>query len=320
MPIFGRWVLNYGRDCVVTIRCHKCPMNRYLDLFMAWLTAEKGLSGNTRSAYSADLARYLNHLEEIDRLEPDHIKASDIADFLGQERERGLAPRSRARLLSSIRMFHRFLLIERYSSTNPASIIEAPRTLQKLPVFLSSAEVESLLSAPTGNRPEEMRDRAMLELLYATGLRVSELVGLQLRELNLEAGYLMTVGKGKKERLVPVGDSARQRVAEYLEQVRQKQDPQGLNPTLFLSRLGQAMTRQAFWNIINKRSTQAGITKKISPHTLRHSFATHLLANGADLRSVQMMLGHADLSTTQIYTHVSIERLKKLHSEIHPRG
>lgn len=320
MPIFGRWVLNYGRDCVVTIRCQQRPMNRYLDLFMAWLTAEKGLSGNTRSAYSADLVRYLNHLEKIDRLEPDHIKASDIADFLGQERERGLAPRSRARLLSSIRMFHRFLLIERYSSANPSSIIEAPRTLQKLPVFLSSAEVESLLSAPTGNRPEEMRDRAMLELLYATGLRVSELVGLHLRELNLEAGYLMTVGKGKKERLVPVGDSARQRVAEYLEQVRQKQDPQGLNPALFLSRLGQAMTRQAFWNIINKRSIQAGITKKISPHTLRHSFATHLLANGADLRSVQMMLGHADLSTTQIYTHVSIERLKKLHSEIHPRG
>lgn len=295
-------------------------MNRYLDLFLAWLTAEKGLSRNTRSAYAADLGRYLNYLERIDRLEPDRIQASDIAAFLGQERERGLAPRSRARLLSSIRMFHRFLLIERYATANPASIIESPRTLQKLPLFLSSAEVDSLLAAPAGNRAEDIRDRAMLELLYATGLRVSELVNLKLREVNLAVGYLMTVGKGNKERLIPVGETACRRIAEYLEQVRDRQDRDQTRKELFLSRLGQAMTRQAFWNIIKKRAYQAGITRNISPHTLRHSFATHLLANGADLRSVQMMLGHADLSTTQIYTHVTRERLKKLHREIHPRG
>lgn len=295
-------------------------MNRYLDLFLAWLTAEKGLSRNTRSAYAADLGRYLNYLERIDRLEPDRIQASDIAAFLGQERERGLAPRSRARLLSSIRMFHRFLLIERYATANPASIIESPRTLQKLPLFLSSAEVDSLLAAPAGNRAEDIRDRAMLELLYATGLRVSELVNLKLREVNLAVGYLMTVGKGNKERLIPVGETACRRITEYLEQVRDRQDRDQTRKELFLSRLGQAMTRQAFWNIIKKRAYQAGITRNISPHTLRHSFATHLLANGADLRSVQMMLGHADLSTTQIYTHVTRERLKKLHREIHPRG
>lgn len=295
-------------------------MNRYLDLFLAWLTAERGLSPNTRSAYAADLARYLDHLEQVERQQPDQVQSSDIAAFLGRERERGLSPRSRARLLSSIRMFHRFLLVERYATANPASIIAPPRTQHKLPVFLSSGEVEALLNAPAGNRGEEVRDRAMLELLYATGLRVSELVNLKLRELNLAVGYLMTVGKGNKERLVPVGEAACKRVADYLEQVRSRQDPEATRPTLFLSRLGEAMTRQAFWNTIKKRAYQAGIQRNISPHTLRHSFATHLLANGADLRSVQMMLGHADLSSTQIYTHVTRERLKKLHQSIHPRG
>ena len=295
-------------------------MNHYLDLFLAWLVAERGLSANTRSAYAADLGRYLNFLESRNRLHPDTVLASDIAEFLGRERTRGLAPRSRARLLSTIRMFHRFLLIERYATVNPVTVIEAPRSLQKLPSFLSSGEVDALLAATAGDRPEDIRDRAMLELLYATGLRVSELVSLKKRELNLEVGYLMTVGKGNKERLVPVGETARQWVSQYLERVRSRQDPEGAQPCLFLSRLGGPMTRQAFWNIIKKRAVLAGVRTSISPHTLRHSFATHLLAGGADLRSVQMMLGHADLSTTQIYTHVTRERLKQLHRQLHPRG
>lgn len=295
-------------------------MNRFLDLFLAWLVAEKGLAPNTRSAYAADLGRYLNFLEARQRLSPDTICSSDIAEFLAHERERGLAPRSRGRLLSAIRMFHRFLLIERYATVNPVTVIEAPRTLQKLPSFLTAAEVDALLAATAGQRPEDIRDRAMLELLYATGLRVSELVNLKKRELNLEVGYLMTVGKGNKERLIPVGETARERVNEYLERVRSRQDPEGVQPYLFLSRLGGGMTRQAFWNIIKKRALLAGVRTSISPHTLRHSFATHLLAGGADLRSVQMMLGHADLSTTQIYTHVTQERLKQLHRQLHPRG
>ncbi len=295
-------------------------MNRFLDLFLAWLVAEKGLANNTRSAYAADLTRYLDYLEHHQREAPDAIMPSDIAAFLGKERERGLAPRSRGRLLSAIRMFHRFLLTERYATTNPASLIESPRPLKKLPSFLNGAEVEQLLGSARGKRPEDIRDLAMLELLYATGLRVSELVGLKLREVNLEVGYLMTMGKGNKERLVPIGAAARARVADYLEQVRSRQDPDGVKPHLFLSRLGDAMTRQAFWNIIKKRALLAGVRTSISPHTLRHSFATHLLANGADLRSVQIMLGHADLSTTQIYTHVTRERLKQLHKELHPRG
>jgi integrase/recombinase XerD len=295
-------------------------MNRLLDQFISYLVAEKGLSANTREAYSTDLARYLNHLEKAGRTAPDTILPTDIAAFLATERERGLSPRSRARLLSSIRMFHRFLLIERLATINPSSIIEAPRTLRKLPEFLSQSDVEKLLNIPHTGHPEDIRDHAMLELLYATGLRVSELVHLKKREINLDVGYLMTLGKGNKERLVPVGETACQRIREYVDQVRSSQDSDDKVAELFLSRLGEGMSRQAFWNIIKKRALMAGVRTSISPHTLRHSFATHLLANGADLRSVQLMLGHADLSTTQIYTHVTQERLKQLHREIHPRG
>lgn len=295
-------------------------MNDYLDLFISYLAVEKGLAANTQEAYSRDLAGYLNYLERQDRNAPADVTSGDVAAFLGLLKTGGLGARSRARCLSAIRMFHKFLMIENYAETNPASIIEAPRTLHKLPDFLSAQEVDALLTACSGLSGENIRDLAMLELLYATGLRVSELVKLKLREVNLASGYLMTLGKGNKERLVPIGESACQRVADYLERVRSKFDPAGQNRFLFLSRLGDAMSRQAFWNIIKKRTYQAGISKNISPHTLRHSFATHLLENGADLRSVQVMLGHADLSTTQIYTHVTRERLKRLHREIHPRG
>ena len=295
-------------------------MNEYLDLFINYLSVEKGLSANTQEAYSRDLARYLEFLEKQGCTSPDGVKATGIAAFLNRLKEEGVGPRSRARALSAIRMFHRFLMVENYANVNPAAIIEAPRTLNKLPEFLTSAEVDALFAACNGTSNENIRDLAMLELLYATGLRVSELVNLKLREVNLDAGYLMTVGKGNKERLVPVGESACLKVAAYLEGVRHRYDPQSRNPHLFLSRLGAAMSRQAFWNIIKKRAFLAGIRKNISPHTLRHSFATHLLENGADLRSVQIMLGHADLATTQIYTHVTRERLKRLHREIHPRG
>jgi integrase/recombinase XerD len=295
-------------------------MNDYLDLFISYLAVEKGLSANTQEAYSRDLARYLDYLERQGRNAPGDVTSSDVAAFLSWLKDEKIAPRSRARCLSAIRMFHKFLMIENYADANPASIIEAPRTLHKLPDFLSSDEVDALLAACLGPSGESIRDLAMLELLYATGLRVSELVHLKLREVNLDSGYLMTLGKGNKERLVPIGESARARVRDYLEHVRSHQDREQHNCFLFLSRLGDAMSRQAFWNIIKKRAYQAGISKNISPHTLRHSFATHLLENGADLRSVQVMLGHADLSTTQIYTHVTRERLKRLHQQIHPRG
>jgi integrase/recombinase XerD len=292
-------------------------VDRYLDLFLNYLVVEKGAAANTVAAYSRDLTRYLAYLGERT---PDQIRPSDLAGYLAQLKKQGIAPRSRARALSAMRMLHRFLVVEGYSESNPSSIIEAPKGVHKLPAVLSARQVEALLAAPIGCGAIEVRDAAMLELLYATGLRVSELVGLSLSEVNLSAGYLMTLGKGNKERLVPIGESACRAVGRYLEEAR-GQLMSGKNcGSLFVSRLGQGMTRQAFWNIIKKRALQAGVSAKISPHTLRHSFATHLLENGADLRSVQIMLGHADLSSTQIYTHVTRERLKRLHSEFHPRG
>jgi len=295
-------------------------VNDYLDLFINYLSVEKGLSENTRTAYSRDLARYLDFLEKEGKQTPAEVGPLEVAKFMGVLKDRGISARSRARSLSAIRMFHKFLMVENYADSSPASIIEAPRTINKLPHFLTGPEVEALLATCCGNKTDDIRDLAMLELLYATGLRVSELVNLKLREVNLQSGYLLTVGKGDKERLVPIGESACQKVSRYLLEVRVAQDPLDRNPHLFLSRLRDAMSRQAFWNIIKKRALSAGIRKNISPHTLRHSFATHLLENGADLRSVQIMLGHADLATTQIYTHVTRERLKRLHQQIHPRG
>lgn len=295
-------------------------MNEYLDLFLSYLVVEKGLSRNTLEAYSRDVAGYLGYLERQGVATATDGRPLDISGYLAELKGAGLAPRSRARVLSAIRMFHKFLVIEGYATVNPASLIEAPKTLHRLPSVLSSREVELLLAAPVGDDPGAIRDRAMLELLYATGLRVSELVSLRVQDINLNAGYLLTMGKGSKERVVPIGDSARDQLNDYLGRARPELGKSGDSAHLFLSRLGDGMSRQAFWNIIKKRALEGGIVKNISPHTLRHSFATHLLENGADLRSVQLMLGHADLSTTQIYTHITRERLKRLHAEHHPRG
>ncbi|RQW78294.1 MAG: site-specific tyrosine recombinase XerD [Geobacter sp.] len=295
-------------------------MDHYLDLFLNYLLVEKGLAKNTLDAYSRDVGKYLNFLNGRACSELAAVRPIDVASFLQLLKDEGIGPRSRARALSATRMFHRFLMIENYCDVNPTSIIEAPKTFSKLPSILSAAEVEKLLAAPGGEGDAAIRDRAMLELLYATGLRVSELVTLKVTDVNLNAGYLLTLGKGNKERLVPIGETARTAVSRYAATARVKSGKGGTCEFLFLSRLGAEMTRQAFWNMIKKRAAEGGIAKNISPHTLRHSFATHLLENGADLRSVQIMLGHADLSTTQIYTHVTRERLKKLHAEFHPRG
>jgi len=295
-------------------------MNEYLDLFLNYLIVEKGLAKNTLESYNRDIIKYLIYLDRKGCDDPQKIKPLEVASFLAVLKVAGLSARSRARALSAVRMFHRFLVIENHCETNPSAIIEAPRTVHKLPEVLNAREIEALLATPSGTDATDLRDRAMLELLYATGLRVSELVTLKLRDVNTIAGYLLAFGKGEKERLVPMGESASAKVKEYVFTVRNSQDRKGTSEYLFLSRLGDKMTRQAFWNVIDKRSKQAGIRKKISPHTLRHSFATHLLENGADLRSVQIMLGHADLSSTQIYTHVTRERLKKIHEKFHPRG
>lgn len=295
-------------------------METFLDLFLNYLVVEKGLSRNTLDAYGRDLGRYLEFLSKEKTTAPDQITPTLVLRFLALLKEQGLAPRSRARTLVALRTFHRFLLQEGYASANPAARVEAPKSLQPLPHTLSPAEVERLLQAPTGDKPLALRDRAMLEILYATGLRVSELVGLKLENLQLDIGYLVTFGKGRKERIVPMGEVSMAALRLYLQQGRPPLCRGENSVLLFLNRGGKGLTRQGFWKIIKRRALQAGIAKNIMPHTLRHSFATHLLENGADLRSVQTMLGHADISTTQIYTHVTRERLKQLHGQFHPRG
>jgi len=295
-------------------------MDQYLDLFLNYLVVERGLSANTLDAYGRDLARYLDFLQQEKVADLRQITPPVILRFLVQLKQQNLAARSRARVLVSLRMFHKFLHAEQITDGNPADRVEAPRSIKALPHTLSPAEVEKLLASPTGEDHLDYRDRAMFELLYATGLRVSELIGIRLTDLQLDVGYLVAFGKRSKQRIVPIGEIAIEALQDYLRLARPFLARENTAPEVFLNRSGQGLTRQGFWKIIKRRSAQAGIAKNITPHTLRHSFATHLLDNGADLRSVQTMLGHADISTTQIYTHVTRERLKKIHGIHHPRN
>jgi integrase/recombinase XerD len=295
-------------------------MNQQLDLFLNYLVVEKGLSKNTLDGYGRDLTRYLDFLNQrkLQRLED--VRPPDILQFLAQLKDRGLSPRSRGRALVALRVFHKFLLQEQLMQHNPATRVTAPKTLNPLPKVLSQADVERLLQSPKGDEPLALRDKAMLELLYATGLRVSELIGLKTNDLHLDAGYLSAFGKRSKQRLVPMGEVAVMELRTYLSCGRPRLAQDGRSRYIFLNRSGAGLTRQGFWKMIKRRAREVGILKSISPHTLRHSFATHLLENGADLRSVQTMLGHADISTTQIYTHVTRERLRRIHEQYHPRG
>jgi integrase/recombinase XerD len=295
-------------------------MNNYLDHYLNYLAVERGLARNTLDAYGRDLARYLEYLEKHRVTTLEGISPAVVLRFLSDLKESGLTARSRARSLAALRTFHKFLVREKISSVNPTDQIVAPKSLAALPHTLSPFDVDNLLASPKGVSPLARRDRAMLEILYATGLRVSELVSLKLSDLQMDVGYLTAFGKRSKQRIVPLGETAIVALREYLEHGRAGLDKQRGKPILFLNRSGEGLTRQGFWKIIKRRALEAGITQNITPHTMRHSFATHLLENGADLRSVQAMLGHADISTTQIYTHVTRERLKKWHAQHHPRG
>lgn len=296
-------------------------LNASLDLFLDYLRVEKGHAPLTLEAYGRDLVRYLADLDRQGITAAAEVTPAHIAACLGRCRDEGLSPRSRARLLVAIRGLHRFLLAEGYAQRNPAMQIDAPRPVSHLPKVLTTAEVEALLQAPSGRDPFALRDRAMLEVLYATGLRVSELVALKPGDIRFDPGCLTAFGKRRKERLVPLGEPALLALHDYLGHGRSalaaKADPAA---ELFLNRDGRGLTRQGFWKIIRRHALTAGIVKPVTPHILRHSFATHLLEHGADLRAVQAMLGHADISTTQIYTHVSRERLQRLHKDFHPRG
>jgi len=294
-------------------------LNALVDQYINYLLVEKGLAASTIDAYARDLSRYVRFLRAN--------KISTIADtdtpvilkYLLKLRERGLGIRSRGRHLVTLRGFYRFAVQEKILKKDPARLVELPKFGVRLPDVLSFEEIKTLLDSPDTKTAKGRRDAAMLELLYAAGLRVSELVHVKMSEINLEAGFVRVFGKGSKERVVPIGSHARAKIQDYLTHGRPKMLKENISPYLFVARAGSPMTRQGFWKLLKRYGIQAGIKKKIAPHSLRHSFASHLLEGGADLRAVQMMLGHVDISTTQIYTHVARDHLKKMHEKYHPR-
>jgi integrase/recombinase XerD len=290
-----------------------------VDRFLNYLATERGLAANTLAAYGRDLAGFAEHLERRHVDSVDAIQARDVVSFLEALQQRGLSARSRARMLAAVRGWFAFLLREEERKTDPSRDIRLPRLGQRLPRSLAPEEMAELLSPADGSALAQ-RDGAMIELVYATGLRVSEVVSLKVSQVNLEAGYLTVVGKGSKERAVPIGSYARQRLLSYLQDARAKILAGRLSPYLFVNRAGRRLSRQGFWKRLRLAVRRAGLAGKVSPHTLRHAFATHLVERGADLRAVQMMLGHADIATTQIYTHVARDRLRTVHRTFHPRG
>jgi integrase/recombinase XerD len=292
-------------------------LTRLLPDYLASLLVERGLSANSVAAYRADLEAFGAWLSQRG-LEATACERAELRRYLSTLRSRGLSARSTARALAALRGFYRYL-VERGEGSDPTADVEGPKLLRALPHFLSVDEVDGLLAAPDTATPLGLRDRAMLETLYATGVRVSELVSLLASQLRLDPGYLRVIGKGSKERIVPLGSQARHWLALYLERARPGLDKRR-SDRLFLSVRGAGMTRQAFWQLIKRHGRRAGITGRLSPHVVRHSFATHLLEHGADLRAVQAMLGHASITTTEIYTHITRERLRQLYDRAHPRA
>jgi integrase/recombinase XerD len=290
-----------------------------LDPFLHYLAVEKGLARNTLEAYSRDLHMYLDFLDAEGIASFAETSKTTVMAFIHRLQKRGLAQRSITRALVAVRGLHRYLAQEGHLEVNPLEDMELPRLTSTLPHVLTVQDVEQLLAQPDVESLRGVRDGAMLELLYATGMRVSELCDLPTSGLNLEVGFVTIRGKGGKERIVPIGEAAMERARVYLEQARPAMLKGRESPVLFLNNRGGRLSRQGFWKILRNYALQAGITKHITPHTLRHSFATHLLERGADLRFIQAMLGHADISTTQVYTHVNQEYLKKLHRQFHPR-
>lgn len=288
-----------------------------IDQFLDAVWVEQGLSENTLSAYGSDLRIFAKWLKDRPMLEVDN---GQLSDFLASRYKEGIGNRSSARILSSLRRFYGYYIRENRISVDPTALIASPHIGRLLPLSLSEQDVELLLAAPEVTHAQGYRDKAMLEMLYATGLRVSELVGLKFEQISFRQGVVRITGKGNKERLVPVGEEAMSWLEGYMGQARKALLGERQCNYLFVTNRAGGMTRQAFWYIIKRHAKKAGINKELSPHTLRHAFATHLLNHGADLRVVQLLLGHSDLSTTQIYTHIAGARLKELHAKYHPRG
>jgi integrase/recombinase XerD len=295
-------------------------MEQLIEDYLRFLTVERGLAENSLAAYGRDLRRIVGYFKQAGAGSFQEVSRGQVARLLLTLREEGLAPRTVARHISSLRGLYRYLLAQGHVKEDPTAHIESSSPWVRLPGVLSQEEVERLLAAPLTSNPLGLRDKAMLELLYAAGLRVSEMVTLRLSDVDLEVGYVHCLGKGGKDRVVPLGRDAQTAVRRYLATSRAHLQRGRSSSTLFLNRLGYSLTRQGFWKLLRAYAAAAGIDRRVTPHTLRHSFATHLLERGADLRAVQVMLGHADISTTQIYTHVSRTHLKAVYNRYHPRA
>lgn len=294
-------------------------MKEFIDSFLDHLSVERGLARNTLAAYRDDLEAYESFLAAKGTASVSATNRNDVVSFMLSQKDSGIGASSIARRLAAIRMFYRFLVRERVLREDPTSLIETPKLWKKIPETLSVNEIEALLAQPDSRSAQGVRDKAILETLYATGMRVSEAAHLKTEDLNLDVGFLRCVGKGNKERVIPLGKKAIAAVSRYLETVRPRLVKNKQSDRLFVSRLGSGISRQSLWKLIKRYARDARIRKPMKPHILRHSFATHLLEHGADLRSVQEMLGHSDISTTQIYTHVNKDRLKAIHAKFHPR-
>ena len=297
---------------------NKNTVQLLIDDFLNYLSVEKGLSKNTLEAYSHDLIAYQEFMKTESIKDIRAIRRNRILDFLIHEKKRGLEAASIARRMVAVKTFHRFLVKERHIEEDVTSVLESPKLWKRLPHYLTIAETEKLLSAPDITKPRGIRDLAIFECLYASGMRVSEISNMKLQHVNFEHGFIHCFGKGDKERIVPLGSKAIEVCRKYLSEVRPKWKPK--TEHFFIGRRGSGLTRQMIWYLIKRYGKLAGIAKALTPHILRHSFATHLLEGGADLRTVQELLGHSDISTTQIYTHVTRDHLKNVHEKFHPRG
>ncbi|NLW17628.1 MAG: site-specific tyrosine recombinase XerD [Firmicutes bacterium] len=295
-------------------------MEQQIEEYLAYLSVERGLAPNTLDAYGRDLRAYARFLQKHNVNSFRDAEKDAVRAYLEELQNMGRASSTISRNLAAIKSFYQFLLAENLIEKDPTAHLESPKVEKRLPRVLNLNEVEALLNQPTLENPHSIRDKAMLEVIYATGLRVSELISLDLTDINLEAGYLRCLGKGDKERIVPLGSVAIKYLELYLQVARHELVRRSGETALFVNHHGRRLTRQGFWKILKRYAQEAGIDVNITPHTLRHSFATHLLENGADLRSVQEMLGHADISTTQIYTHVTRNRLKEVYRKSHPRA
>lgn len=298
----------------------KIEESELVDRFINYILTERGLSRNTAESYNRDLIKFLNFVERHGNKKISEITRDDILIFLGEMLKEGKNPRSVSRALVSIRVFFKYLVSVEIIKKNPAEYIESMKVEKGLPRVMTYSDILKIIKVINPSEPSGLRDLAMIELLYATGIRVSELVNLKLGDVDLDLGYIRVTGKGSKERVVPVGEYARKRVKEYLDIARPELSGKKLSEHLFITRLGKKFTRQGFWLMIKKYAHSAGVKVNVTPHVFRHSFATHLLESGADLRTLQTMLGHSDISTTQIYTHVSSEQLKKVYKRSHPRA